>query len=82
MSPEGEKEILQQLACLKTMMAEVDTKLEERQHRCNSHGEAIAANAKAIGTLKDRMSGLKAWITAAGVVGGVVGWVGHVLIGR
>lgn len=78
-NPESEKEILQQLLCLKSMMTELNTKLEERQYRCNAHENMLSENTRSISVLEDKMAGLKAWIATAGVLGGVIGWLMHIL---
>jgi len=67
---------------IKENLARITTVLEERQFHCIDHKARIERTEFEIGSIKRSLSGLKAWITAAGLIGGVVGWVTNTILGR
>ena len=67
---------------IKQTLARITTVLEERQFHCNDHQTRIARNEKEITLINRSLSGLKAWITAAGLIGGVIGWISNNILGR
>lgn len=60
--------------------ARIEQRIEDRDRQMTEFSKRQESLSLRTSALERQYAGLKAWIAAAGLVGGIVGWVAHTLL--